>query len=247
MEVAKRSGALEQLAAHLQRAHNTFARLAKDAVGKLQEASRAGGDGLSKLHASFLHGAAVTNRKIAKLDLQLSLAYGQVIAHFHQAHHQLSSFGRSVANQPRRLHETRLAKENDLRTLLASSVDAIIVTDNDRRLVAANSLGLDLFGVSELNMSKFTIGTFLSQGQIVDCDRNRPAFTRREERGGKCKIRRLDGTSRVAECIFIANVVPHRNLYRFLNVAPDKITQLKSPTAYTHDTRKLDSQRHQAS
>lgn len=251
METAKLrsqlSSALEQATAHLEKAHDTIARLGIEAAGKLQDALPAAENVLHKLQANVSQAAVVTNRKIAKLDSQLSVAFGQMTAGLQKTYRALATAGRSFTDKPRQLHEARLAREDDLRTLLASSVDAIIVTDSERRLVAANSLGLHLFGVSELNMRKFTIGTFFSPRQILAFDRNRSAFLRREERHGKCKIRRLDGTLRVAECVSIANVVPHRDLYRFLNVAPDKTTPWRSPANYTHDARKPHSQHHKAS
>ena len=172
--------------------------------------------------------------------MQLSRAFEQVAAHFQAARSALARFGRGVVDKPQRLREARRARENDLQTLLASSLDAVIVTDNDRRFVAANSRALDLFGVSESNISKFTIDTFLSHGQILDFDRNRSAFVRQEERHGKCKIRRLDGALRVAECFFVANVVPRRHLYRFLNVAPQRVNQSRLPASYTQDRKGFD-------
>ena len=230
--------ALEQLALLLQGAWSTLASVARGTADKLQEARRASENDLRRLQASFLDAIAVTNRKIGTFRSQLTILLQQVAVHFQRTQGAVAGFGRSVVDKPRRLREARRARKNDLQTLLASSLDAVIVTDNDRRFVAANPQALDLFGVSELNMSKFTIGTFLSHGQILDLGRNRSPFIRQEERHGKCKIRRLDGTLRVAECIFIANVVPRRHLYRFLNAAPQKANQLRSPANYTQETRK---------
>jgi len=105
-----------------------------------------------------------------------------------------------------------------LRKLLASSLDAIVVTNVDRRFVAANPKALDLFGVSEANMKKFTIDAFLSHGQTLSFAGRGSPFIRREKRDGECKIRRLDGSLRAAEYIFVANFVPNRHLCRFRNV-----------------------------
>ena len=113
---------------------------------------------------------------------------------------------------------------NDLRKLLANSLDAIVVTNGDGRLVYANPKALDLFGVSELNMRNFTIDTFLSDCQILEL-RLKWFVIRRDERYGKCKISRLDGSLRVAQYILVANVIPRRYLYTFLNVARPGITQ----------------------
>jgi PAS domain-containing protein len=137
-----------------------------------------------------------------------------------------------------------------LQKLLASSLDAVVVTNGDRRFVATNPKALDLLGISEANMRKFTIDAFLPHGQILDFDGTGPPFIRREERRGKCKIRRLDGSLRVAEYIFVANFVPRRHLSRFRDVTPEKAQvkfiakfnsghgDIQVPASYTEDTRK---------
>jgi len=231
----------ELLAAHLEAAWNTLARVGRGTADKLEEARRVSENDLHRLQASVIGAIAVTTGTIRKFGLQLSRAFEQVAAHFQAAWSALARFTRSVVDKPRRLREARRERENDLQTLLASSLDAVIVTDNDRRFVAANSRALDLFGVSESNMSKFTIDTFLSHGQILDFDLNRSAFVRQEERYGKCKIRRLDGNLRVAECIFVADVVPRRHLYRFRNVAPQRANQSRLPASYTQDRKAFDA------
>jgi PAS domain-containing protein len=238
--------AFEQLAAHLEAAWNRLARVGRGTANKLEEARRASEDDLDRLRASFIEAIAATTGTIRKLGLQLSRAFEQVAAHFQAAWSALARFGRSVVDKPQRLREARRARENDLQMLLASSSDAVIVTDNDRRLVAANSRALDLFGVSESNIGKFTIDTFLSHGQVLDFDRNRSAFVRQEESHGKCKIRRLDGALRVVECIFVANAVPRRHLYRFRNVAPQRVNQSSLPASYTQDQRAFDALQHRA-
>jgi PAS domain S-box-containing protein len=235
--------ASERAAARFQSARSALAGVETGIADGLLEALRATRNALHRLYASFLEAIFAIKRAIANCGSKLFAALKQVAVPFQSAHSALARMARSVIDRPRRLEEARLARENDLQTLLASSADAIIVTNSDRRLVAANSQALELFGVSELNMSNFTISTFVSQRQILDFDRNHSPFNGSEERHGKCKIRRLDGSVWVAECIFVANVVPRRNLYRFVNFAPQKITQWRSPASYTEDAR---SQHHKA-
>ncbi len=203
----------------------SIAGVGRGAADKLQEARRTGETILRKLLANSLDAIVVANGKIAKFKSQASIAGEQATIHFQRVQKTLTRLGRNAIDKPRRLQKARRRKENDLRKLLANSLDAIVVTNGDRRLVYANPKALDLFGVSELNMRKFTIDTFLSHCQIPELRRKWFA-KRRDERYGKCKIRRLDGCSRVAEYISVANVIPHRYLYRFLNVAPPGITQL---------------------
>jgi PAS domain S-box-containing protein len=123
--------------------------------------------------------------------------------------------------------EARRRSENDLRKSLTNSLDAMVVTDSDHRLVYANPKALDLFGVSQMNMRKFTIDTFLSHCQSLELRRKWFAI-RRDERYGKCKISRLDGNLRVADYIFVANFISRHDLYRFDHVAPPGISQLRS-------------------
>jgi PAS domain-containing protein len=73
--------------------------------------------------------------------------------------------GKNASEKTRRLDEARRARENDLREFLANSLDAIVVTNVDRRFVAANPKALQLFGVSVANIRQFTMDAFLL-GQI---------------------------------------------------------------------------------
>jgi len=101
--------------------------------------------------------------------------------------------------------------------LLSSSQDAVVVTSVDHRFVAANPRALSLFGISERNMKMFTIDAFLSRRQIPLFDEIGASFTSGKERCGECEIRRLDGSSGVAEYIFVANYVPFLHVCRFHN------------------------------
>ena len=231
--------ALNKVTAHLQVAQKTIAGLARGAANKLLEARRTRGIDLRKFLDNSLDAITVANGKITKFRSQASIALNKVTAHLQGAQKTIAGLARRVINKSRRLQEARRTKENDLRELLENSLDAIVVTSGDRGLVSANPKALDLFGVSELNMRKFTIDTFLSPCQIPEL-RRRWFPLRQDERHGKCKIRRLDGSLRAAEYILVADVIPHRYLYRFLNVAPSGITQLRSrakmPISYAETT-----------
>jgi PAS domain S-box-containing protein len=218
--------ALEQATVHLERVHRILASLGRGAADKLREARRASENDLRKLLANCLDAIVFANGKIAKFRSPLFVALKNVTVHFQRVQRTLTRLGRSVIDRPRRLQEARRTSENDLRKLLANSLDAIVVTDGDHRLVYANPKALDLFGVSEMNMRKFTTDTFLSHCQNLRLRRKWFAI-RPDERYGKCKIRRLDGSLRVAEYIFVANFVARQNLYSFQSVAPPGITQLR--------------------
>jgi PAS domain S-box-containing protein len=155
--------------------------------------------------------------EITKFKSQLFAALGQMTVYLQRAQNAFTRLARRAADKPRRLREAFRSREHDLRRLLASSPDAIVVTNVDRRFIAANPKALDLFGVSEANMRKFTIDAFLSHCQILCFAAHESHFMRREKFHGECTIRRLDGSLRVAECILVANFAPYRHLYRFRN------------------------------
>ena len=156
--------ALEQSTLRLQRIQSTLTRLGKSIAEKprrLQEAIRVGENGLRKLLANSLHAIVVFNGKTTKFRSELFIALEQVTVDVQRAQNTFTSLGRSVAQEPRRLQEALRVRENGLRKLLASSLDAVVVTNGDRRLVAANPKALDLLGISEANMRQFTIDAFL--------------------------------------------------------------------------------------
>ena len=210
----------------------TFTVLGRSVAGsrRLERAIGAGKIRLLKLLAICRDATISAN---AKITGRVFIGLGQVAIHLQQAQSTLVTLGRNVAGKPRRLQEALRSRENDLRQLLASSHDAVVVTDIGRRFVDANPKALDLFGVSEANMRKFTVDTFLSRGQIRKFDGNVSPFRRRNARYGKCEIRRLDGSLRVAECRFFANFVPFRHLYRFRNIAATN--QFQPPTLRMQD------------
>ena len=213
--------ALGQLRVNLQRTQDTLLRLARSIGEKrwrLQEVLRARGNDLRKLLARALDAIVVTNGKITKFTSQLFGPSGQGRVYLQRIRSALLRPARRIAEKRSRIREALRARENDLRKLLGSSLDAIVLTNSDRRIVAANPKALDLFGISQANMGKFTIDAFVSCGQILGFDGTGPPSLRQEERSGKCKIRRMDGSLRVADYIFAANFVPRRHLCRFRSI-----------------------------
>jgi PAS domain-containing protein len=209
--------AFEQVKAYLRRALNTLTVRGKSVLEKtrrLQESYRA--SDLRKVLASSLDAIAATSGKITKFKSQLFAALEQVTVHLRRGLSTLTGRGKNALEKTLRLEEARRARENDLRELLASSVDAIVVTNVDRRFVAASPKALHLFGVSEANIRQFTIDAFLL-GHIRYFDGTGLPFIRPEEKQGECRIRRLDGSLRLTEYIFVANILPSRHLFRFRN------------------------------
>jgi PAS domain-containing protein len=197
--------ALEQVTAHLRRELSTLTGRGKNALEKtrrLQEAGRARENDLRELMASSLDAIVVTSDKITRFRSQLLAALEQVTVHLRRGLSTLTGRGKNALEKTRRLQEARRARENDLRELMASSLDAIVVTNADRQFVAANPKALHLFGVSEANIRQFTIDAFLL-GQIRYFDGNGLLFKSRKEKQGECQIRRLDGSLLLTEYIQI--------------------------------------------
>ncbi len=211
----------EQVTLRLRQAQN---RLTTSVGQKLQQAVRARKNDVQNVLANSRDAIAETQGKIAKYRSQFFATSEHVTSYLGQAQTTLTRLGRRAVDKPRRLRKALRTRENDLRKLLANALDAVVVTDDDHRFVAANPKALDLFGVSETNLRNFTIDAFLLRGQILYFDGNGSPFIGREERHGECKIRSMDGSLRAAEYSFVANFVPRRHLCRFSNV---KMTQIK--------------------
>jgi len=148
----------------------------------------------------------------------LFVSLGNMELHFRHARDALLEFPLMVMRERRMLREAILKRRNRLQTLLTDSSDAIVVMNDDRCLLAANPLAVALFGVSEKNISKFSIDAFLPVSQISNFKRRGVPFLRGKELRGKCEIRRLDGCLRVAEFSFQPNFVPGRHLSRFRDI-----------------------------
>ncbi len=209
--------ALEQVSARVRRALNGLAEWGKtlpEKTRRLQESYRA--SDLRKVFAGSLDAIAVTSHKISKFGSQLFVTLQHMTVHLRRTLNTLTGRWKNAREETRKLQEARRARESDLQELMASSVDAIVLTNADRRFVAANQRALHLFGVSETNIRHFTIDAFLL-GQSRTLEGNGLPFISRAEKQGECQIRRLDGSLRLTEYMFVANFVPFRHLFRFRN------------------------------
>ena len=218
MEIAKfRSQAWDQLSARLRPAENVLDRLQRRTATWLRQVRQ---DFTNDCRAS----GADARRVLIIANETLTRLGSQVLAASRQGPMELQNAQNAASKNPvtRRSHRT---SENDLHNLLASSLDAVAVTNDNRRLVSANAKALELFGISEFNMRNFTLDAFVASVEQTDFDWSNPCSKGRETRLNRCKIRRLDGGLLIADCQFSAGIVPHRHLCKFLNVAPYKITR----------------------
>jgi len=197
---------LERASVHLRRALNALRERRKNVLEKMRA-----------FLTSFFDAVVEANGKIIKFRSQLFVDLKQVTVNLRHALNPLMERGKDALEKTQTLQESRRARENDLRELLASPVDSVVVTNLDRRFIAANLNALHLFGVSETNMRQFTIDAFLLEGEVTYFEGNGLPFISREERQGECKIRRLTGNLRIAEYVFVANFVSFRHLFIFRN------------------------------
>jgi PAS domain-containing protein len=205
--------ALEQMTVCLQRGKDTLKRLVTGGARgsqKPEEALRADGDDLREF----------SPHAITKFKSEMFIALEGVMSRLQRGQNRFKTLVGSVASNRQKLQDALRVRDNGLRRLLASSLNAIVVTNRDHCLIVANPKALDLFGISEANMKKFTLDAFLPHRQILSFAGGGPPFIRREAKHGKCKIRRLDGSVRIVEYDFVANFVPLHHLYRFRDVTP---------------------------
>jgi PAS domain S-box-containing protein len=135
-----------------------------------------------------------------------------------RARNALANVKQRAIKEHRRWQEVLLERKGRVGRLLADSLEAVVVTNDKRRLLAANPPALALFGVSPKNLEGFAIDAFLPASELLEFERNGPLFLRGRERRGECEIRRLDGSRRLVEFTFQANFVPRRHLSRFRDV-----------------------------
>ena len=161
------------------------------------------------LEAGYAVAMVATNRGLKKVGAQIHMPLKYGTRSIQRAGYKVANAGREIASKPRRIREARKARENDLLNLIATSLDAIVVTDDEHRFVTANTNALQLFGVSYANIRNFTLDSFVANGQVAGFN------GRGASKKGNCKIRRLDGNVRLAEYEFTANYVPFRHLCIF--------------------------------
>jgi PAS domain-containing protein/uroporphyrinogen-III synthase len=162
------------------------------------------------LEAGYAAAMVATNRGLKKVGAQIHIPLKYGTRSIQRAGYKVANAGREIASKPRRIREARKTRENDLLNLIATSLDAIVVTDDEHRFVTANTNALQLFGVSYANIRNFTLDSFVANGQVAGFN-GRGASKKK----GNCKIRRLDGNVRLAEYEFTANYVPFRHLCIF--------------------------------
>jgi PAS domain-containing protein len=173
-----------------------------------------------KFFANALDAIVVTKQETIKFTGRLFIWLKHLKPILQRAPETLTALVRSASNKTRRLREAVRGRDNYLHNLLTTPFEAIVLTDEEHRFVQANARALDLFGISERNITMFTMDAFLPHRQIAELDENDAPFVDRKYRHGKCEITRLDGSLFVADYTFVSNISVRRHLYRFQGLAP---------------------------
>jgi PAS domain-containing protein len=164
----------------------------------------------------------------AKVRYGVSIAFEELSSCFQWMQTKLDEVTCRAKKEHEKLQDALRYRENLLAKLLDDSSEAIVVTDDTHRLLAANLPALDLFGISKTNLKRFTIDAFLPYSSISSFERHGLPFIRGMERHGECMIRRLNGDVRLVEFSFQANFVPGRHLSKFHDVTLPKKPKIES-------------------
>jgi PAS domain S-box-containing protein len=177
-------------------------------------------DDFGDMERSHSHSADWLATSSNKVRLGLTIASEQVNVCLHKMWHAASDVGRRAHESQVRFKEAIRDRERHLASLLANSVDAVVVTDKAHRLVAANQAALNLLGVSRKNMNKFTIDAFLSQSEVEYFERHIRQFTGGAATCGECQIRPFNGGLRNVEFTFRTNFGLGRHVSVFREIKP---------------------------
>ncbi|MFN3650123.1 MAG: PAS domain S-box protein [Armatimonadota bacterium] len=103
-----------------------------------------------------------------------------------------------------------LSSERQLRAMFEGSLDAIVIADDDARLLEANPAACELFGMPKEELLGCRVSDFAEQG--FDFQSAWSAFLARGAERGVFALRRPDGTVRYAEYSASASIQPGRHL-----------------------------------
>ena len=213
----------DQALALLRHAENVLDRLKRKVANWLRQVRQDFSNDCRALRADSRRVRIVANETLVRWGSRVVEASRHATMRPRNAQNAVSGSESGMVFKPRGILRSQGTSENDVRNFLANSLDAVVLTDRHRRLVAANAKSLELFGISEFNMRNFTLDAFVASVEPPDLDWSHARSKGREVRL-RCKIRRLDGGSLLADCQFVAGILPHRYLCKFLNVTQYKIT-----------------------
>ena len=126
--------------------------------------------------------------------------------------------------------------EQKLRAVFETALDAIFITDDERRYVDVNPAGCDFLGVARRDLLGRRLEEFMPPEQRDRVEQNWAAFLRRPAQGEEWVTVRADGTMRLAEASTHPHFLPGLHI-AFLR----DITERKRLEAELLSAQKLDS------
>ena len=117
---------------------------------------------------------------------------------------------RSVQQELSTAERALSEREAMYKAVFEASIDALVLGDDDGRFLEVNSAAQDLFGGSRSDLVGRTLHDFVGPRDEIDAAWRTFIATGHME--GKMRLRRPDGTSRTAEYVAKANVLPGLHL-----------------------------------
>src|SRR3954469_17229920 len=103
-------------------------------------------------------------------------------------------------------------REQELRALFDSALDAMLIADDFGNYVEANPAACELFGLSKEELRKSKVADFVEPGREPEVMQAWREFLEQGEQKGVFRLYRRDGTIRELEFTAKANILPGRHL-----------------------------------
>ncbi|WP_251343312.1 ATP-binding protein [Haloplanus halophilus] len=167
------------------------------------------------LHAA--HGHVVESPSFLVFDIAATGAVAGLL---------ISRYDVRARTRHRRLSE----QERQFRAVFEGTLDALVITDDRGRYVAANPAAADLFGLPRSELVGRRIEEFAPEG--TDVEAQWTAFLEEGGQRGEFELVRADGETRTVAYAATSNVLPGRHL-----------SALRDVTERTEHQRELDAER----
>lgn len=129
----------------------------------------------------------------------------------------------TLAPQPSK--EARRETEAHFQAIFDSALDAIVVVDNERRFLDANSAACELLGRPKKTLVGSRIEEFVDEAHRADLENLWQAFLRQGTQRGEFKFRLADGTHRFFDYVSVANFQPGRHLTILRDITWRKLSE----------------------
>jgi PAS domain S-box-containing protein len=147
------------------------------------------------------------------VDAAEALGRGETVAPASSPITELTRLGAAIATAGRereRVEQALRASEAQLRAIFTSTLDAIVVADNDGRYVDCNLAAEELFGASRKHLLGRRVHDFSAAPTAAQASWEE--FLRKGTATGTFRLRRPDGTEREVEFAATADVMPGRHV-----------------------------------